>query len=155
MSTRKEVHKELIQTRELLRCTDGEDESRALIEENIRNLRKKMIKVTAETVDFPERLDFILSHRGFKEVLDAFWFVLTPYIDENEALSKEGYIKLKHALQKSLEGHEMSFNETETDWVQDGIIYGELVKYSLFQLLYDGIGKRSYLSTTHETFISK
>jgi hypothetical protein len=147
MSTRKDAHKKLIQAKENLRSAS--EDLRADIEKDIRDLRQILIKITRENVDFSERLDFILSNRGFKEVLDAFWFVLTPFINDNEALNKEGYIKLNHVLQKSLEGHDAAWVEIETDWAQNEIIYGELTKYSFFQFLYDEIGKHAYTRRNH------
>ena len=119
--------------------------------DNMRELKEKIRSIEAslrdgeperDEAEIEQRRAVLASNQGLSDVFNSLWMTVAVMTDENNCLTKRGYVRFFLVLAKVL-GSYVSEEETrpsvEEDFLHDTEVYGPISKTIFFDLIFEVI----------------
>jgi len=139
----KGIRRSILKLQLLLRNTELTGENRKDITSKLA-LLKARLQGTPTFLDEDEifrRRSILAENEGLMDVMSIFWYVLSPYLDDEGILTKAGYIayfvRVQRALIDTVEPIQEVKFAARFSYMADQTTFGDLNKLAFFDLFYD------------------
>ena len=81
------------------------------------------------------------SNAKLKEIFKFFWYTFRTYANNNDELSRDGYMKFNISIQRAIVGNQLSDDDVEfnaeVDWEHDLRVYGAIDELTFYDVLFE------------------